>query len=452
MHAIREEDEQEFGAPLATTDAQAALVDDAIAQYSEMEAEAMAAEGRGEGEAEESEVPTEFLQEDANALLELPPTTRRPSPIAQLVAYRPLSVVLAAVLIAVLSAMWLAVGGSLHLSLDEELLEANSDPLVRHHDSVLHLQDFDANVQLAENEVLGELMEADNQRRLLHVASDNSSRSGVAGGGNLTINYKNEPAASASRRRLSPAVATHVCSPSDARTRLTLLYEARSGDSLLIPEALEAVHSIEADLKRTLHAEGICWADEACECLPFDSIASYLYPRIVNPASAQPALVADGGAPTRPVCAPAYSVGDLGSALGWLADHGKSAFARRKDTAALLSQRQLQRDAHQGNASGLHADTVHSNLENDMSNAAAAEDIAAAAGVAPSRYLRTYVFLSRSKWHAAKQADPAVTARLRAALDKAARSLRVRCVPIGSRDPLSAPLLPAPSLPHTALP
>ena len=452
MHAIREEDEQEFGAPLAATDAQAALVDDAIAQYSEMESEAMAAEGRGEGEAEESEVPTEFLQEDANALLELPPTTRRPSPIAQLVAYRPLSVVLAAVLIAVVSAMWLAVGGSLHLSLDEELLEANSDPLVRHHDSVLHLQDFDSNVQLAENEVLGELMEADNQRRLLHVASDISSRSGVAGGGNLTINDKNEPAASASRRRLSPAVATHVCSPSDARTRLTLLYEARSGDSLLIPEALEAVHSIEADLKRTLHAEGICWADEACECLPFDSIASYLYPRIVNPASAQPALVADGGAPTRPVCAPSYSVGDLGSALGWLADHGKSAFARRKDTTALLSQRQLQHDAHQGNASGLHADTVHSNLENDMSNAAAAEDIAAAAGVAPSRYLRTYVFLSRSKWHAAKQADPAVTARLRAALDKAASSLRVRCVPFGSQDPLYAPLLPAPRRPHTALP
>ena len=114
MHAIREEDEQEFGAPLAATDAQAALVDDAIAQYSEMESEAMAAEGRGEGEAEESEVPTEFLQEDANALLELPPTGR-PSPIcssSRTDLFRRTS----GCPHAVVSAMWLAAGGSLHLS------------------------------------------------------------------------------------------------------------------------------------------------------------------------------------------------------------------------------------------------------------------------------------------------------------------------------------------------
>lgn len=72
------EDDQEFGSPLAANDAQAALVDDAIADYGQVEAEAIEAEQNGEGEAEETPVPTEFLQEDANSLLELPPTTTRP--------------------------------------------------------------------------------------------------------------------------------------------------------------------------------------------------------------------------------------------------------------------------------------------------------------------------------------------------------------------------------------
>ena len=77
MQAIHE-DVQEFGSPLAANDAQMALVDDAIADYSQVEAEAIEAEQNGEREAEDAPVPTEFLQEDANSLLELPPTTRKP--------------------------------------------------------------------------------------------------------------------------------------------------------------------------------------------------------------------------------------------------------------------------------------------------------------------------------------------------------------------------------------
>ena len=47
MEPLRE-DEQEFGQPLAASDS-AAITDDAIADYSQIEAEALEAERRGEG-------------------------------------------------------------------------------------------------------------------------------------------------------------------------------------------------------------------------------------------------------------------------------------------------------------------------------------------------------------------------------------------------------------------
>ena len=86
-----------------------------------------------------------------------------------------------------------------------------------------------------------------------------------------------------------------------------------------------------------------------------------------------------------------------------------------------------------------------------MSNAAAARHRSSSwrRPVALSAYLRLPLPL---KMACGEEADPAVTARLRAALDKAASSPRVRCVPFGSQDPLYAPLLPAPRRPHTALP
>ena len=373
-------DEQEFGSPLASNDAQA--VDDAIKSYSQLEAEAIAEERAGGEEAEEQPVPTEFLQEDASALLELPPTTSKPSVIARLIAAQPLSIVLMAVGLALLTTLWLTVGGQLHLSVNEELIEARQNILVRHHDSVLHLGDFAANVQFAE----AAAMQADDsplrQQRQLREQQQ----------------QQRQQRQQQQRQLRSGPAPTRTCSREDPRQRITLLYESRSGHTLLIPETVEAIHSIEADLKAWLNAEDLCWAapptaGAPCECLPFDSIASYLYPQILDPRSATPRLRVDGDGAPRPVCAPSYSVRDLRDALGWLARAGKTAFARPVDAGG------------------------------DHSSAAAA-----APRVEPSRYLRTFAYLSKPKWEAAKQRDPAVTKRLRAALDTAASSLRVRCV------------------------
>ena len=312
--------------------------------------------------------------------------------------------------------MWLSVGGTLHLSVSEELLEANADPLVQHHDSVRHLGDFASNIQFADADTTA----ADDQRR---------ARRELLGGSE-----------DEQRRQLATPTPTRTCSAADSRTRITLLYEARSGHSILIPEALEAVHSIESSLKEWLHGEGLCWADSNCECLPFDSIASYLFPQILDPKSAAPMLLANGAAPVRPVCAPSYAVSDLADALGWLADHGKSAFARRAPSqtakaggggGAAGGGAAGGGAAGGGAAGGISTAAAAAAQAEDATSdggadAAAAESISEEAGVLPSRYLRTFAYLSKPRWSAAKQQDPDVTRRLRAALDRAASSLRVR--------------------------
>ena len=64
--------------------------------------------------------------------------------------------------------------------------------------------------------------------------------------------------------------------------RITLLYESPSGDgaNVLTAEQLGAVHAAERRLWQWARDEGVCWADAACVCRPFDSLVSYLYPQV----------------------------------------------------------------------------------------------------------------------------------------------------------------------------
>ena len=64
--------------------------------------------------------------------------------------------------------------------------------------------------------------------------------------------------------------------------RITLLYESPSGDgaNVLTAEQLGAVHAAERRLWQWARDEGVCWADAACVCRPFDSLVSSLYPQI----------------------------------------------------------------------------------------------------------------------------------------------------------------------------
>ena len=281
-------------------------MDGAVSAYSSLEQEA-ADEANGE-DYDEGAVPTEFLQEDASATLELPPTTRAPSLAARVIASRPSLVLKICLGVAALSTLWISIGGTLILSVNEELLEAADDPLVRHHDTVMHLGDFSSAQQIDEHDA-GEAEAADRRRRLSNSSNSSSSSSSSS---------------SAAAPATAGRATSRVCSPNEPRTYITLLYEGRGGTggaasrNLLQPERLEAIHSLEYDLKEWLDEEGICWADEACNCLPFDSIASYLYPQILEPSSHTPYLLANGHALPRPVCAPSYDYSGLSRVLkGW---------------------------------------------------------------------------------------------------------------------------------------
>ena len=104
MIAAVREDEQEFGAPLAASDS-AALVDDAVDNYSQVEHEASDEAARSGANVEEEAVPTEFLQEDAMATMELPPTLREPSLVARAVARQPHLILALWVAVALLSTL-----------------------------------------------------------------------------------------------------------------------------------------------------------------------------------------------------------------------------------------------------------------------------------------------------------------------------------------------------------
>ena len=195
------DDEQEFGRPLAAADS-AALVDGAVSAYSSLEQEA-ADEANGE-DYDEGAVPTEFLQEDASATLELPPTTRAPSLAARVIASRPSLVLKICLGVAALSTLWISIGGTLILSVNEELLEAADDPLVRHHDTVMHLGDFSSAQQIDEHDA-GEAEAADRRRRLSNSSSSSSS------------SRSSSSRAAGSSARDGWVQTSRVCSPNEPR-------------------------------------------------------------------------------------------------------------------------------------------------------------------------------------------------------------------------------------------
>jgi hypothetical protein len=364
------EDEQEFGESLASTDAQAALFTTAaVEQYAESEAQAHAHSTQADATVERT-VPTEFLQDGAGVTLELPPMTRAPSLVALVVAFRPKLVVLLVVVLATLATVSLATS-SLNLSVSSELLEASEDQLVLRHASAERLDDFSALRQLEEHEALG--------------ADD----------------FPNE-ADESGRRRLRLRSRRVGCARSDERQAVKLLYESLDERSIFEPEALQAIWAAESELRKFVEKERVCWADDNCECMPFDGAAPYLFPSrpMSRPyESSEPELVLDGAGPVSPppICSLSYSQATLEPMLQWLHASGK---------AALVDGPTAEGSTARGGARGHSAGSARE-------------------PPAHSRYTRTFAYLSRPRWRAAVERDAKLPARLRALLDGTAASLPV---------------------------
>ena len=229
---------------------------------------------RHEPHAEEVAVPTEYLQDDLDTLIELPANFRA-GKAARFIAAQPRRVLNAIAVASAVMTLWVALSAGEKFSAKEELFRAESDPAVTLY--------FGLNGDhLREKSALGSAL----------------------------------PAAG---RRLQSTGVTDL-ELADSRVGVTLVYEKRGSGSVLGLRELKAVHDIEGELAEWAQADGRCWTGSGTPlvsdtCLPADSLVSFLYPSVHDAT-----LTFDGAlAADRYTCElPPFGEDDVGELARWL--------------------------------------------------------------------------------------------------------------------------------------
>lgn len=274
----QDEDEREGRVPLTSSDSaqlsyesERRRVQEVVTDYEHQQHESER-ERRG-GEPDEHAVPTEYLQEDLDVVLVLPPDFAA-GKLASLVAGRPKRLLTWLYGVALVLALWVALTPGDKFSADERLFTAATDPDVKR-------------VYDLGNPYMYPLNPADRQLGQEAAAA--------------------AAAASAAARARALGQLGHddvdprdhmTCCGADFAVPLTIVYERRGSglpDSMLNLRQLKAMRDLEHELAEWAAREGTCWADgvDAATvksayvkhkgsplCHSPDSILNYLYPHV----------------------------------------------------------------------------------------------------------------------------------------------------------------------------
>ena len=293
------------------------------------------------GDAEEYAVPTEMLQEDMAAELELPGdfTAGR---MSAFIADKPRRLLCTILLIATVCLVGVLVFARETFSVSEDLFIARGAKDVEAYYGIGHLET--ATQQLRPDYVYPKKREkrrlsAERAARGSAGAAEDAKQQRKEGeeeaaaesGGYLSDgqharaprgwNATMPPAAAAARRRVAAA---------GPHERITLVYERRGlgSTNVLSLRQLKTIHDFESELFEWSARTKTCWqgeggSDASDGCVPMDSLLNYLYPRVVGEGEGEGSqqLYFDGrmAVGDDSECAlPPFESDDLGHVLTWL--------------------------------------------------------------------------------------------------------------------------------------
>lgn len=263
-------------------------------------------------------VPTEVLQEDLDATIELAPGFRA-GRVATCVADSPSKVLLAVFVAAAVSTLWVVLTPGERFSVSENLFIAQGAVDVRRFYELNH-------VDTAET--------YHGYRRALSAGRDAASdaaaelasggRAGVVAGG--VVPGGAVAGGSAAQRRLAAT---------DEHDAVTLVYERRGlgASNMLDRRQLKEMHDFERGLFAWADEQQVCWANPtggpaSHGCNPIDSLLNYLYPSAVGSAGSASLFFdgrlnvsGDGGCTLPP-----FGDDDVAETVSWLEAVGCDGF------------------------------------------------------------------------------------------------------------------------------
>ena len=269
--------------PLRQYDSELDRIRDAVDEY--------AAEPTGNDDDELHAVPTEVLQEDLEATIELPANFRT-TQVSMCVADRPMNVFLGVLTVAAISTLWLSATPGDKFSVDDNLFVAADDPDVRHFYELSRLDN--AYKRWTRNDPNG--LRA---RQLTAMTDDNKP---------------------------------------DTHESVTLVYERRGiGTSdMLSLRQIKVMHDFERQLHAWATESGVCWkapggGEGMLGCRPVDSLLNYLYPTGTAPTGSggYGELALDGNMAVEhdSGCAlPPFDDNDVSEMVDWLEAQGSDGF------------------------------------------------------------------------------------------------------------------------------
>ena len=306
-------------------------------------------------------MPTEYLQEDLQAALELPADAPPPGPFLRLVAAHPGCIALSVWVFALVCALWVLIAPADKFSVDDTLFTPRADPDVELFDAIGALDRISVSCCWCPTKCAWYLRAPprESHRRLSAAGAPLRPAADSEWAPRLPPSAALNSSAWASDRMLAETPVEGECAPAGGMvwqnwltSTVTIVYERRGvgAPNVLDPRQLASIHRIEAQLSAWVDKAGVCARDANCECVPLASALSYLYPTPVDLTDAKfakrvadavgpgatSAIRFDGGAGVAAECAPPpFDQSDVSELVHWLGGRGiRGYFAAGSEAAA----------------------------------------------------------------------------------------------------------------------